>query len=165
MLDEVHRIRRKLPGIGVEKLHFLFEKEGFYKRWGLKMGRDKLGSLLAQHGLLAKKKWARARTTNSMHHFHKYPNLAKDVAVRRPEQVWVSDNTYLPVGSGFSYLSMVTDAHSRKIVGWALSRDLTAQGCLDALQMALDGCKKPPIGLLHHSDRGVPRVLGVATAI
>lgn len=160
LLDEVRRIRTKLPGIGVEKLHFLFEKKGFYKRWGLKMGRDKLGSLLAQHGQLAKKKRARARTTNSLHRFHKYPNLAKEVTVRRPEQVWAADITYLPVGSGFSYLSMVTDAHSRKIVGWALSRNLSAQGCLDALKMAIDGCKKPPIGLLHHSDRGVQYCCG-----
>lgn len=160
LLDEVRRVRTKLPGIGVEKLHFLFEKGDFYVRWGLKVGRDRLGSLLAQHGLLAQKKRARARTTNSMHSFQKYPNLAKDAVVQRPEQVWVSDITYLPVGSGFNYLSLVTDAYSRKIVGWALSRNLSAQGSLDALQMALNACKKPPKGLLHHSGRGIQYCCG-----
>ncbi len=155
LLDEVRRIRARLPGCGAEKLHFLLREEGVFEQWGLKVGRDKLAELLARHGMLAAKKRARARTTNSLHPYRRHPNLAKDVALSAPGQVWVADITYVPVGSGFSYLSMLTDAHSRKVVGWALSRDLTVKGPLAALEMALAASKKPLDGLLHHSDRGV----------
>ena len=160
LLDEVLRIRARLPGCGAEKLHFLLQKEGVYEHWGIKCGRDRLAALLARHGLLAVKRRARARTTNSMHSYRKHPNLAKDVAVSATNQVWVADITYLPVGGSFGYLSMVTDAHSRKVVGWALSRDLTVKGPLGALEMAIAGAKGPLGRLLHHSDRGVQYCCG-----
>lgn len=155
LVGEIQKVRKKLPGIGVEKLHHLLAKNGTYLRWSVKMGRDKLGELMAEHGLLVKKKRYRARTTNSFHSFRKYPNLFKNMVITDKNQVWVSDITYVMVGIGFSYLSLVTDAYSRKIVGWHLSKDLTAQGCLRAMEMAIAGSKKPLVGLLHHSDRGV----------
>jgi len=128
-----------------------------YARWGIKMGRDKLGELLRRHGMLVGRRHNRTRTTNSLHAYRRHPNLAKDAVADAPNRIWVSDITYVPVGTGFSYLSMVTDACSRKIVGWHLSEDLSAKGCLRALEMAIAGCcgGKPPQGLIHHSDRGV----------
>lgn len=155
LVGEIQRVRKKLPGVGVEKLHHLLAEKGVYARWSVKMGRDKLGELMAANGLLAKKKSGRARTTNSLHSYRKYPNLLKNMEITGKNQAWVSDITYVAVGGGFSYLSLVTDAHSRKIVGWHLGRDLRAQGCLRALGMAVADCKKPPGGLIHHSDRGV----------
>ncbi len=119
------------------------------------MGRDRLGGLLRRHGLLVGRRHNRTRTTNSLHNYRKYPNLAKDAVADVPDRIWVSDITYVPVGAGFSYLSMVTDACSRKIVGWHLSDDLTAKGCLRALEMAIAGSGGRRLeGLLHHSDRG-----------
>lgn len=128
-----------------------------YARWGIKMGRDKLGGLLRWQGLLVGKRRNRTRTTNSLHAYRRHPNLAKDAVADAPDRIWVSDITYVPVGTGFSYLSMVTDACSRKIVGWHLSENLSAKGCLRALEMAISGCGggKPPQGLIHHADRGV----------
>jgi putative transposase len=155
LLDEIRRIRAKLPGIGVEKLHFLLQKDRFYQKWNLKIGRDKLRNLLAEHGLLALKKRTRVRTTNSLHPFRKYPNLVQNVALEKPNQVWVTDITYVPVGAGFGYLSLVTDAFSRKIVGWAFSKNLAVQGSLDALEMAINSQSQSLRNLLHHSDRGI----------
>ena len=154
LLHEIGQIRAKLPGIGTEKLHFELEEQGIYRRWGLKMGRDKLADLLARHGMLVVKKRSRVRTTNSMHDYRKYPNLAKDLVLTRPNQLWVCDITYVAVGSGYSYLSLITDAYSRKIVGWALWCSLSAKGCEAALEMAIASSKKSLAGLLHHSDRG-----------
>lgn len=92
-------------------------------------------------------------STDSRHWMHKYTNLIEGLAVTRPEQVWVSDITYIRIGSCWSYLSLVTDAYSRKIMGFCFRNDLSAQGCVNALKMALaNRCYEDR--LIHHSDRG-----------
>ncbi len=96
------------------------------------------------------------------HPFYKYVNLVKELPVTRPNQVWVSDITYIRTGRDFSYLSLITDAYSHKIMGWALDTTLQTKGPLAALQMALKTLPKGKEGLIHHSDRGtgvlLPRI-------
>ena len=152
VLTMVRQIRKILPGVGTEKLYFLM------KDWlmasDIKMGRDKLHELLREHGLLIKKRDG-TRTTNSDHPFYKYKDKRKELEVMRPERLWVSDITYLRVRGGFAYLSLITDAYSRKVVGWALEDSLETKGPLKALRMALKQRKNnKKIELMHHSDRG-----------
>jgi transposase InsO family protein len=83
----------------------------------------------------------------------KYSNLVRDLKITRPEQVWVSDITYIRMVNQWGYLSLITDACSRRIMGWSLRPDMEAQGCIDALEMALKNrIYNDP--LIHHSDRG-----------
>lgn len=154
LLAEVKRLRIDLPSIGVDVLHF--QLSNFREEHGIKIGRDKLASLLRDNGLLIIRKGRRAKTTWSHHRYFKYPNLTLGKSFFAANLLWVSDITYLLIGRGFGYLSLITDAYSRKIVGWALDESLQATGPIAALKMALKtvkGC--PPSGLIHHSDRGV----------
>jgi transposase InsO family protein len=93
-------------------------------------------------------------TTDSKHHFPVYPNLYQNQWPDAPNSIWVADITYIRLPLGFVYLAVILDVFSRKIVGWALSRSLEATLVIEALQMALKD-RKPPPGLIHHSDRGV----------
>lgn len=156
VLAEVELIRVKLPRCGVEKLHHLLTLRGFYDQWQLKIGRDKLADILRENGLLIVKNRRKIYTTYSKHRFYKYPNIVKDLVLTTPNQVWVSDITYVAVRTGWVYLSLITDAFSRKIVGWQAHKDLTTEGCLLALKMALEKLPKhTQQKLIHHSDRGV----------
>ncbi|WON95059.1 IS3 family transposase [Sphingobacterium sp. UGAL515B_05] len=104
--------------------------------------------------LIDRKKKRAPGTTNSNHSYLKYPNLIKELAPTRSNELWVSDITYISVGYDFNYLSLITHAYSRKIMGYCLHPQLTAQGAIKALQMALKE-KPAPNTLIHHSDRGV----------
>ena len=147
----VRQLRKDLPRCGGKKLYYLLGN--FLENHGIRLGRDKFFDLLRDHNLLIKRKKGR-KTTFSFHRIRKYKNTARDLAVTRPDQLWVSDITYVPVSSDHCYLSLITDAYSRKVVGWCLSKNLTAKGPLEALGMALRQRtgKKP---LVHHSDRGI----------
>lgn len=148
----VHQERKHLPRLGTRKLYHLLGQE-FEKR-ALKVGRDKLFTILREKHLLLGKKRKYAKTTMSKHWMKKYPNLIKDLTLERPEQVFVSDITYISTEAGFSYLSMVSDACSKKIMGYALSTHLGVEGCVAALQMALAD-RRTNKELIHHSDRGL----------
>lgn len=152
LLAEVRRLRVDLPSVGVEILHH--QLADFRVQQDIKLGRDKFAKLLIDNGLLVRRRTRRARTTWSDHPFRKYPNLTKEMKVATPNRLWVSDITYVPLQYGFAYLSLIIDAYSRKIVGWALHRSLQMDGPLMALKMAL---KENKVGqnLIHHSDRGV----------
>jgi putative transposase len=128
-----------------------------FKKQGIKMGRDKFFELLGNNQLLMKSKRTRTKTTCSFHHFNRYENLIKNSAVKRCNEVWVSDITYLWLKEQdrFCYLSLVTDLYSRKIVGQCVYEDLSVKGCLEALKMALKQRKNKNDSLIHHSDRGV----------
>lgn len=123
---------------------------------GIKMGRDALFDLLAANNLLVRKRKRRMITTFSRHRFRKYPNLIKDMTILRPNQVWVADITYWLTDSGYLYISLITDAYSRRIMGFALADNLEAVNSQRALEMALKQITKR-IGrqLIHHSDRGI----------
>lgn len=153
ILQWVQDIRAVLPRTGTLKLYAML-KENIQKH-NLKMGRDALGKLLQKHHLLivAKKKYA--ITTQSYHHYKKWPNLIEHWQPSQSEQLWVSDITYLRTQNGFIYLSLITDAYSRKIVGYHLSQQLKAKGCIAALQKAIKSRKKTSVQLIHHSDRGI----------
>lgn len=143
--------RKDQPRVGTRKLyqtlHALFILED------LKVGRDKLFDILREHQMLIRRKKASCKTTNSYHRFHKYKNLVKDMVVAAPNQVWVSDITYIRTISGFCYLALITDLFSRKIIGYDISDTLELTGCLRALKRALRTAR-PAAHLVHHSDRG-----------
>ena len=151
----VKEIRAEQPRIGTRKLYHLLEPK--IKQHGIKMGRDKLFEMLQRYGLLVRSRRRKAITTNSNHHYHKYDNLIQNLVLRAKNQLWVSDITYISLKSGFAYLSLVTDAFSRKIVGYCLWPTLAARGSIEALEMALEQVKRTGItfNLVHHSDRGV----------
>lgn len=152
LLAEVRRLRVDLPSVGAEILHH--QLTDFRQQHGIKIGRDKFANLLKDNNLLIRRKKRRARTTWSDHPFRKYPNLTKGKKIVAPNRLWVSDITYVPLHYGFAYLSLITDAYSRKIVGWKLHRSLEMDGPLAALKMALN-VNKVSSDLIHHSDRGV----------
>lgn len=138
--------------VGGRKLHYLINKRLPVE---MQIGRDALFSLLGDHGYLIRRRAHRVRTTHSYHHYHKYKNLIVDFVPTAAYQLFVSDITYIVAGDRvFYYLSLVTDAYSRKIVGWSISASLDITAPLEALSMALSDV---PCGacLIHHSDRGV----------
>jgi putative transposase len=153
IIEEVLRYRKLQKRLGTRKLYE--EMQFFFKAHNFKIGRDALFNLLSERELLVKKrKRSGCITTFSRHRFKKYPNLIKEFIPIAPNQLWVSDITYIHLKQGFAYLSLITDAYSHKIVGFYLSRDLSAQGSLKALKMAL-ASNPNRTGLIHHSDRGV----------
>lgn len=141
-------------------MHFLLTDT--FQKHGIKVGRDKLLDLMAEHGLqVRRRKRRRMATTDSDHPYRKYPNLVKELQVSRSNHLWVSDITYISLSEGFCYLSLITDAYSRKIVGYCLCPTLKADGPVNALQMALTGLPdKLGWSLIHHSDRGVQYCCG-----
>lgn len=151
VLQEVINIRKQLPKVGTRKLHHMLTE--CLQSHQINIGRDALFNLLSDHGMLIRQRKRKAITTNSNHWMKKYGNLIKDITITGPEQVWVSDITYIRMISQWGYLSLITDAWSRKIMGYSFRTDLTAKGCVDALLMALDNkiYDKP---VIHHSDRG-----------
>lgn len=119
-------------------------------------GRDAFIEILRKNGLMVHiRRRRRYKTTDSNHHYRKYPNLIKDVVPHRPNEIWVSDITYIETEEGVCYLSLITDAYSHKIVGWALGPTLETIYPLEALRMALSTIDEETAhGLIHHSDRG-----------
>ena len=135
-----------------------------FNKANIKVGRDTLFNVLRKYQMLTLRKKTSARTTNSYHRFYKYNNIIKDVKVIRPNQVWVSDITYIRTIKGFCYLALITDVHSRKIVGYDLSDSLELKGCVRALNKAIYQAKNIN-GLIHHSDRGIQYCSNVYTQI
>jgi len=120
----------------------------------IKIGRDKFYRFLRLHNLLVPKLKNYHTTTNSNHQFRKYKNLIKDQIPNRPEQLWVSDITYIKTDNGHNYLAIVTDAYSKQIMGYKLDNHMKVSLCKDALKMAIKNRKYPNEKLIHHSDRG-----------
>jgi transposase InsO family protein len=153
ILQLVHKIRNtSLPRLGTRKLLVLLKPE--LDAHQIKIGRDYLFDLLEEHKLLIRRRKRKVFTTDSRHWMRKYANLTRELIITRPEQLWVSDITYIRVGNQWGYLSLITDAYSRKIMGIGFRNDLLALGCLEALQMAYDNRSYGQHSLIHHSDRG-----------
>jgi putative transposase len=151
VLKLVREIRLQLPRCGVSKLQHLLQPS--FAEHGIKMGRDGLYDLLGAHGYLVRYRRRKPYTTDSSHRFKKYPNLIRDMTITAGGQLWVSDITYLRLTKGYCYLSIITDAYSRKIVGYKLHPDLGSLGPITALKMAVS--QRTDTGpLVHHSDRG-----------
>jgi transposase InsO family protein len=151
VVTKVMEVRQLMPELGTRKLY-----EKLYNELReLKVGRDKLFSIMSANHMQIKKKRQYHVTTNSHHWFRKHKNLIENIEVVRPEQVWVADITYVGTRSNPMYLSLVTDSYSKKIMGFNVSDSLNAQGAVSALKMAIKNRKYPKEALIHHSDRGL----------
>lgn len=150
--QKVLSVRAVMPRLGTRKLYYLLQAN--FKKEGIALGRDSLFNLLRDEGLLIGKKRRYTKTTNSRHWMHKYPNLIKGIELTHPEQLWVADITYIVVEDGFYYLHLITDAYSKRIMGYHLSGTLAASSSVKALQMAIKA-RKYDGALIHHSDRGL----------
>ena len=157
VIASVRAIRTEDPRIGGYKLWLMLI--GMYGREHVP-GRDRFFVMLRRRGLMLPKPKPR-HTTNSNHRYRKWKNLIKDFTPMEANQLWVADITYIALADGdVCYLHLITDAYSRKIVGWALADTLKATVSMQALQMAIDQAAAMRgsdmlAGLIHHSDRGV----------
>lgn len=140
-----------MPKIGTRKLYYLLES----KLKELQVGRDKLFRILKANNLLIIPKRKYHVTTNSHHRFRKHKNEIKTLDFDKPEQVWVSDITYVGTRENPSYLALITDAYSKKIMGYDVSNSLNVKGSLRALEMAISNRKYKKEPVIHHSDRGL----------
>lgn len=141
-----------MPRLGTRKLYHLLQDD--LRRLGIKIGRDRLFDWLREHRLLVKPRKNYTKTTHSKHWMRKHPNLVTGRKPCRPEEVFVSDITYVESDEGVHYLSLVTDAFSRKIMGHVLSHNMAASEVVQALKQAIrNRITKEP--LIHHSDRGL----------
>ncbi|WP_260446992.1 IS3 family transposase [Chryseobacterium lactis] len=148
----VQEIRMKLPKLGTRKLYYLL-KEQLIKE-GIKLGRDALFAYLKREKMLICRQKKYIKTTFSKHWLRKHPNLLKNLKVEKTEQVFVSDITYLKTRASTCYLSLVTDAYSRKIMGYSLSTNMNTENVAKALKMAIKN-RVSSDPLIHHSDRGL----------
>lgn len=148
----VQAVRMQMPRLGTRKLYYLLKD--VFIRQEVKIGRDALFDYLRAEHLLVKPKKNYTKTTNSKHWLRKYPNLLKNRKAVDPEEVFVSDITYIKSRERTHYLSLVTDAYSRKIMGYYLSDDMSAEHVVEAVKRAFKArlTNKP---LIHHSDRGL----------
>ena len=152
IVQQIHHIRNLQPRCGGRKLLLMLQP--FMQQQNIVMGRDAFFELLSNNKLLVRKTKRSAHTTNSKHHFRRYPNIAKDFTPMKAHELWVSDITYIPVKNRHAYLFLITDAYSRKIVGHHVSDDMKVSSAVVALKKAL--AQKPiETIVIHHSDRGI----------
>ena len=151
VLSLVKEQRRQHPRMGVRKLREVLKLS--LHDGGVSIGRDRFFDLLRDEGLLVPPVPRSCRTTNSRHCLPLFGNLIGDSEPSGPNQIWVSDITYIRTDNGFAYLASIMDRYSRMIVGYHCGNSLETAGCIAALNMALadlpKGCQP-----IHHSDRG-----------
>lgn len=154
IVEKAKDYRKDNPGLGCAKLYIIIKR--LFDSTGCMPGRDAFIELLRANGLMVQIKRRRHyRTTDSNHHYRKYDNLAREIVPMRPNELWVSDITYVETDEGVCYLSLITDAYSHKIVGWAIGPTLETIYPLQALRMALETIDDDTASrLIHHSDRG-----------
>jgi len=153
IVDLVNRERIIAKRVGGKKLFLILKSELLTHK--IEFGRDKFLDVLRVNDLLVKRKKRRVQTTMSRHRLRKYPNIAKDLLIDRAEQLWVSDITYLSVEHTHCYLILITDAYSRKVVGYNFGRNMDTAFCIVALENAITERLFPERELMHHSDRGL----------
>ncbi len=159
-LSYILGIRRRDPGLGGIKLWRMYKRDFTGNK---PMGRDRFEALIDRYGLKVRKRLRKPRTTDSRHGLPVCPNLVKEFIPTAPNQLWVSDITYIPIWLNetrysFCYLSIILDAYTEEIVGWAIGPSLDTEYPVRALQMALERIEntdKEALTLIHHSDRGV----------
>jgi putative transposase len=154
IVSEVLRIRKNHRHMGARKLYELLQP--FLLEHQIKMGRDRLFNVLSANYLLVRRRKKQTITTNSFHRFKKYPNLIRNFIPSSVNQLWVSDITYWRIKDGFLYISFITDAYSKKIVGYHLGDSLQTSETIQALETAISSIsnEKKELELIHHSDRG-----------
>jgi transposase InsO family protein len=149
--DRIEKIHLELPGYGYRRVREHLLREGICvnsKRIRRVMNKYSLFSCI--------KKLMRARGKRLGKRLV-YPNLIRGLKLTGVHQVWATDITFISLAREYVYLSAIIDVYSRKIVGWAISRNLSHEFCLEALKAAIRR-EKPPEGVIHHSDRGVQYV-------
>lgn len=147
----VEKVRMRQPRIGTRKLYHMLQAE--LRELGI--GRDRLFKIMKSNHLQIVPKRQYHITTDSHHRFRKHKNLIEGMAIERPEQVWVSDITYIGNRQNPLYLALVTDAYSKKIMGFDVSKSLHASGAINALKKAIKHRRYAETKLIHHSDRGL----------
>lgn len=152
VIEQVKEKRREQSRVGTRKI-YLDIKQNLEKN-GIKIGRDKLFKILKDNDLLIKPKKKYTKTTDSYHHFYKHKNTIKNMTIDCPEKVWVADITYIKIKNEHAYLFLITDAYSRKIVGWNLDTNMRVSDGIKALKMAVKN-REYDGQLYHHSDRGI----------
>jgi putative transposase len=153
IIEWVIEYRKILPKTGTTKLYQYLQPKMIQEN--IKMGRDAINNLLRSRGMLVKKTKRYFITTDSKHFFYKSPNLLTELKITHSEQVFVSDITYIKTDAGHAYLALVTDAYSRKIMGWSLQDNMKVSMVKEALNMAHNNCIFKHRNIIHHSDRGI----------
>jgi len=148
IIDRIEAICLDFPGYGYRRVTQQLKHDN------LVINHKKVLRLMQESDLLCRARRKRVKTTNSKHHFPRYPNLIKDVAVSGMNQVWLADITYIRIRNGFVYLAAILDAYSRRVIGYAISTGLETTLTLKALRMAI-AARHPAPGITHHSDQGV----------
>lgn len=159
VLEFVKSVRQKDPGIGGEKLWLMYKNE--FGQSATAVGRDSFCAILSKYNLTVRKRLRVPRTTDSSHYLPKYPDLTRTLLLNHPSQLWVSDITYITIWLAddsyvFCYLSLVTDAYTKEIIGYCVGDTLGSCYTVEALGMAIRGIAGKEVKeLIHHSDRGV----------
>ena len=148
IIDRIEAICLEFPGYGYRRVTKQLQHDE------LVINHKRVLRLMRESDLLCRARRKRMKTTNSKHHFPRYPNLIKDVVVSGMNQVWLADITYIRIRNGFVYLAAILDAYSRRAIGYAISTSLETSLTLKALRMAI-AARHPVPGVIHHSDQGV----------
>ncbi len=148
LIDRIEGICLEFPGYGYRRVTHQLQREGWV------VNHKRVLHLMRESDILCHVKRKRVKTTDSKHHFPRYPNLIKGMVISHLNQVWVSDITYIRIRTGFVYLAAILDAFSRRVVGYAVSSSIDTGLTLKALQMAIAE-RRPGSGVIHHSDQGV----------
>ncbi len=146
--SQIQAIALEFPSYGYRRITRELARRGWT------MNHKAVLRLMREDNLLCLRHRSFVRTTDSRHGLPVYPNLARKLRLTAVNQLWAADITYIRLRSEFVYLSVILDAFSRRVIGWALGRNLEAELAVSALRMALSG-RQPAAGLIHHSDRGV----------
>jgi transposase InsO family protein len=151
--DAIQRIALQDRHCGYRRIQRTLEREGWV------VNHKRVLRLMREDNLLSIRRRRFVVTTDSDHRWRIYPNLARDMVLVQINQLWVADITYVRLRQEFIYLAVILDVFSRRIVGWNISRQLDRDLALQALDVALKQ-RRPPAGLVHHSDRGVQYACG-----
>lgn len=147
--DRIECLQMEFPRYGYRRVR------EYLRRDGLTVNGKRIRRVMREYGLFAEvKKAFKTTTTDSDHGYRIYPNLMRDRIVTGTNEVWAADITYIRIATCFAYLAVILDLYSRRVIGWALSKHIKKELCLEALKMAIEA-RKPKAGCIHHSDRGV----------
>ena len=153
-------LRDKIESICLEYTRYGYRRVTHeLKHRNLPVNHKKVLRIMRESDLICRVRRRRVKTTDSKHHFPRYPNLIKGMVINRLNQVWLSDITYIRIRTGFVYLAAILDAYSRKLIGYAVSTKLDTALTLEALKMAI-ARRRPGPGVIHHSDQGVQYASG-----
>jgi transposase InsO family protein len=148
--SQIEEIQSRFPQYGVRQVYW----ELFWG-YGKRVNRKRIHRVMKEHGLRAQiYRGFKISTTDSNHSNRIYPNLLHGIEVKQPNAVWVTDITYVRIQTGFVYLAAILDLFSRRVIGWAVSKKIDTELCLEAMRMAVED-RNPGKGCIHHSDRGV----------